>query len=127
MILPLGMVAAVVVSASIAGAHIISDETDTDLRNTLFGGGFGLVVTFIIFMLALWMSQLRAVRAEPPAEELPKALVPLEALPPYQPIRAEPTITIQIPTRTVVALVVSLAVLAMIYLRVLRGERGDTL
>ena len=119
LLLPLGIVAVLVVGVSVAGAHLISDEADAELRNTLLGGGFGLLVTVIIFLLALWISQSRA---EPSGGELPKAPVPLEALPPYQPIRQEPFITIQIPARTMVAVVLSLAVLTMIYFRVLRGD-----
>lgn len=126
LLLPLGIVAVVVVGASIAGAHLISDESDAALRNTLLGGGIGLVVTFVIFMLALWMSQILEERAETSITETPRAPIPLEPLPPYQPMRDEPFITIQIPARTVVVVVVTLTLLIMIYFRVLRGERGNT-
>ena len=125
LLLPLGIVAVVVVGACIVGTHIISDESDAALQKTLLGGGVGLVVTFIIFVLALWMSQILEGRAGATVAETPRTIVPFEPLPPYQPIRDEPFITIQIPARTMVVVVVLLTLLTMIYFRVLRGERGD--
>jgi hypothetical protein len=117
-----GLLLLVAVLTLIVAAYLLTEDTDTSLQIILIGSitGIGLVMAFIF-----WETSQNSDSNPMPTEGPAKAVVPLEALPPYQPMRQEPTITIQIPARTVAALVIGLAVLSMIYLRVARQERDN--
>ena len=113
LLLPFGAAVAVIVITFLA---------TTRLEGALYGVGVGvgIVLVCIVFLLTLWIEN-----RTPPPQEAVKAVVPLQPLPPYQPMRQEPVVTIQIPARTAVLVLLMLAVFSVIYFRVLRENRGD--
>ena len=119
-----GLLLFVGVLALIVAAYFLTEDADSSLQIVLIACiiGGGLVMAYAGVSSN---NEVADEIASSSSEQPVRAAVPLAPLPPYQLKQPEPTITIQIPARTEVALVLVLVIFSMVYLRIARQDRDQ--